>query len=323
MTAWTGACKLYSELVLIEYSIGVGAIGNTFIAFIRRGLLISIAVAALGYAGRATAAESQRILSLAPAATEIIFDLGLGDRVIGVTEYCNWPPEAKSKTNVGDMMRVNMEVLVSMRPDLVIISNMNEHLREQTESLGYKVVVVYQDNFEQICDSMLRVGEACGISGVAEKRVDELRGIVRGLSAEQPGGKDKRVLIVVGRDTDDAAFKKIYVAGGRSFYEELLDDAGAVNAFSGDFPYAALSLEGLLRLDPDIIIELVGEHGMTGVDSRSILAQWKNLGDLRAARDGNVDVIRGDFTLRAGPRYPLILKSFARIIHEGVREIEE
>ncbi|MDR1138028.1 MAG: helical backbone metal receptor [Synergistaceae bacterium] len=286
-------------------------------------LLVSIVIAVLNSAGHAMAAEPLRILSLAPAATEIIFDLGLGGSVVGVTEYCNWPPEAKSKDNIGDMMRVNMEVLISMRPDLVVVSNMNEHLKEQIEALGYKVAVVYQDSFEQICVSMLRVGEACGVPDAAQKRVEEIREVVRGLSAGFAGQRDKRVLIVVGRDADDASFKKVYVAGLRSFYEELLEDAGASNAFTEDLPYAALSLEGLLRLDPDIIIELVGEHGMTGADSRSILAQWKNLTDLRAARDGNVAVIRGDFTLRAGPRYPLILESFAKIIHEGVREIEE
>jgi iron complex transport system substrate-binding protein len=216
-----------------------------------------------------------------------------------------------------------MEAVVSMNPDLVVISNMNEHLRRQLESLGCKVIVVYQDDFSQICDSMLRVGEACGVTDAAKKRVDEISEAVRGITADLPGGKDSRALIVVGRDAGDESFSKIYVAGPGSFYEELLADAGAVNAFSEDLPYAALSLEGLLRLDPDIIIDLVGEHGMTGADSKSILAQWKNLGALRAARDGNVAVIRGDFTLRAGPRYPLILEAFAEIIHGGAREIEE
>ena len=280
-------------------------------------------VIALCSTSHAVSGEPSRILSLAPAATEIIFDLGLGDRVIGVTEYCNWPPEAKSKTNIGDMMNVNMEVVVSMRPDLVVVSNMNEHLKEPIEALGYEVAVVYQDDFEQIRDSMLRVGEACGIAEAAKKRADALGEAVRGISAALPRGKDISVLVVVGRDADDVSFKKIYAAGPGSFYEELLAGAGAKNAFTGDMPYAAISLEGLLRLDPDIIIELVGEHGMTGQDSKSILAQWKNLGGLRAARDGNVAVIRGDFTLRAGPRYPLILKAFAKSIHEGAREIEE
>ncbi|MDR1579712.1 MAG: helical backbone metal receptor [Synergistaceae bacterium] len=290
-----------------------------------RCLAVLAAAAVLSAAKFAAEGAPMRILSLAPAATEIIFDLGLGDRVIGVTEYCNWPPEAKSKANVGDMMNVNMEVVVSMQPDLVVISNMNEHLKERTEALGYKVVVVYQDDFGQICDSILRVGEACSIPDAAKKRVDELREAVRAISAAEglSGGADARVLVVVGRDADDASFGKIYAAGPGSFYEDLLADAGAKNAFSGDVPYAALSLEGLLRTDPDIIIELVGEHGMTGVDTQSILAQWKNLSDLRAARDGNVAVIRGDFTLRAGPRYPLILEAFARIVHEGAREIEE
>jgi iron complex transport system substrate-binding protein len=261
-------------------------------------------------------------LSLAPAATEIIFDLGLGDRVIGVTEYCTWPPEAKSKTNVGDMMSVNMEVLVSMAPDIVAVSNMNEHLKSRIEALGYPVVVVYQDSFEEICDSMLRVGEACGIADAAKSRVAELREAVEGMSVK-PDGQKRRVLVVVGRDMDDASFKKIYVAGAGSFYNDLLARSGAENAFADDLPYASFSLEGLLRTDPDLIIELVGEHGMTNVDSESILAQWKNVKDLRAAQAGNAAVIRGDFTFRAGPRYPLILESFKRVIHEGVRKIEE
>ncbi|MDR1470889.1 MAG: ABC transporter substrate-binding protein, partial [Synergistaceae bacterium] len=105
------------------------------------------AIAALSVVGGTAfaAASPQRILSLAPAATEILFDLGLGDKVIGVTEYCAWPPEAKSKTNVGDMMHVNMEVLVSMNPDIVFISSMNAHIGKQVEALGYPVVVVGQD----------------------------------------------------------------------------------------------------------------------------------------------------------------------------------
>ncbi|MDR1472892.1 MAG: helical backbone metal receptor [Synergistaceae bacterium] len=261
-----------------------------------------------------------RILSLAPAATEIIFDLGLGDRVIGVTEYCSWPPEAKSKPNVGDMMHVNMEALVSMSPDIVVISDMNAHIGNQIESLGYPTVIVNQDSFEEICGSMLRVGAACGIAEAAKKRVAELRGAVNDLSMK-PDGKKQRVLVVVGRDVGDTSFKKVYVAGPRSFYNDLLTRSASVNAFPDDLPYASISQEGLLRIDPDFIIELVGEYGMTNVDTGSILAQWEKVKGLRAARSGNVAVIRGDFTFRAGPRYPLILESFKRVIHDGTREI--
>jgi iron complex transport system substrate-binding protein len=290
----------------------------------KRTVLALIVIAALCAASQtASAASPQRILSLAPAATEILFDLGLGGKVIGVTEYCTWPPEAKSKANVGDMMHVNLEVLVSMNPDIVVISSMNGHLQSQVEALGYPVVVVGQDSLEEVCDSMIRVGEACGISDFAKKRVAGLKETVDALTVKPGGGRNKRVLVVVGRDIDDTSFKKVYIAGPRSFYNDLLSRSAAVNAYTDDQPYASISQEGLLRMDPDLIIELVGEHGMTNVDTESILAQWKKVKDLRAAQSGNAAVIRGDFTFRAGPRYPLILEAFKKAINGGIREVRE
>ena len=288
-------------------------------------MLILTVAAVLSRASHATAAEGRRILSLAPAATEIIFDLGLGDSVIGVTEYCTWPPEARSKTNIGDMMNVNLETVVSMAPDIVALSNMNEHLRGQIEALGFPTVTVYQDDFEQICGSMLKVGEVCGVAEKAEERVAELRASVKEISERTQrtrGERPKpRVLVVVGRDVGDDSFKAVYVAGPRSFYNDLLNEAGAENALDQDTPYSNISMEGLLRIDPDVIVELIGEHGMANVKNPEILAQWNNLTDLKAVRGGNVGIIRGDFTFRAGPRYPEILDAFARIINGETREI--
>jgi iron complex transport system substrate-binding protein len=198
---------------------------------------------------------------------------------------------------------------------------MNEHMKPQLEALGYPVIVVYQDDFAQICESMTRVGEACGMSDAAKKRVSGLRRAVSDISRRSGKLPAPRVLIVVGRDAGDASFKKIYVAGGLSFYQDLLGEAGAKNAFEGSVPYAAVSREGLLRLMPDVIIDLIGEHGMTNVGSPEILSQWRRLRDVKAAQEGNVAVIRGDFAFRAGPRYPLILESFVSAIYGGVREI--
>jgi iron complex transport system substrate-binding protein len=262
-------------------------------------------------------------LSITPAGTEILYDLGLGDRIIGVTEYCSWPPEAKSKKNIGDMMHVNMEVIAALDPDLVLISNMNEHLRGPLEAMEYPVVVVYQDDFEQICGSMTRVGEACGVAAFARERVGGLRAAVRDISERKRTGSPTRVLVVVGRDIDDMAFKRVYVAGVQSFYNDLLKESGVTNAFEGNVPYAQIALEGLLRTDPDLIIELIGASGMSNLESSAVMKQWDSLTDLRASREKQVALIRGDFTLRAGPRYPLILEAFSKIIRDGVREISE
>jgi ABC-type Fe3+-hydroxamate transport system substrate-binding protein len=84
-----------------------------------------------------------------------------------------------------------------------------------------------------------------------------------------------------------------------------------------------IAREGLLRLNPDFIIELVGEHGMANVKTDEIFAQWKTLGGLKAVKKGNVAVIREDFTFRAGPRYPLILDAFQSVLRGSVREIRE
>ncbi|GHV56860.1 ABC transporter substrate-binding protein [Synergistales bacterium] len=285
-------------------------------------LLIFVITAGL-FAPRLAAANAPaRIVSLAPAATEILYDLGLGDKVVAVTKYCSWPPEAKSKQMPAEMLHVNMESIVAMKPDLVVISNMNEHLKPRIEALGLPLVVVNQDDFGRICDSMIRVGKACGIEGRAVSRVAELKGEVKKLT-DSAGKSDKRVLIVVGRDIADTSFKRVYVAGKRSFYENLLKESGVRNAFESDAPYAQIAREGLLRLNPDFIIELIGEHGMTNIKTSEVFTQWEKLSGLKAVRNGSVAVIRGDFTFRAGPRYPRVLSVFQSILRGKVREIQE
>ncbi|GHV32616.1 hypothetical protein FACS1894167_15610 [Synergistales bacterium] len=212
--------------------------------------------------------------------------------------------------------------LDALRPDLVVISNMNATLKSRIEALGIPVVIVYQDDFAQICESIIKVGKACGIEARANSRVAELKGEVKKLSASADKS-GKRVLIVVGGDFTDTSFKKVYVAGPRSFYENLLKESGARNAFEKDVPYAQIAREGLLRLDPDFIIELIGEHGDTNITTGEIFGQWEKLSILKAVKNGNVAVIRGSFTFRAGPRYPLVLSAFQSVLRGQVREIQE
>jgi iron complex transport system substrate-binding protein len=273
------------------------------------------------------AAPPARILSLAPAATEILFDLGLGGRVVGVTEYCKWPPEALEKTNVGDMMRVNMETVVYLAPDLVVISSMNGSLGDRIEALGFPVTTVYQDDFPMILESMQRVGDACGIGTEARRRTDELERTVEEMTmdnaARSGARKPPRVLVIIGRDPGDREFRRAHIAGPKSFYNDLLERCGAVNVFTDETAYASVTREGLMRLNPDIVIELIADYGMSNVDSGELLSQWDAFADLPAAREKKTAVIRGDFAFRAGPRYPRILKAFGMAINGGVRIISE
>ena len=275
---------------------------------------VFLAIAAWGVLP-ASADSPERILSITPAGTEILFELGLGERVIGVTRYCSWPPEARAKFNLGGMMHVNMEIIIGLRPDLVLVSDMNIQIGEQVEALGFRVVTVRQDNFEEICESILRVGRESGVEETAKLRVAELRESV--LEKTLPmGTTPPRVLVVVGRDSSEN-LRRLYIAGQQAFYNDLLTKAGAVNAYDHDVAYAHISLEGLLRLDPDVIIELIGEHGMGAGNAAS---PWEAASGIRAAQDGRVTVIKGDFALRPGPRYPEILRAFIEAIHGGKHE---
>lgn len=267
--------------------------------------------------------DPRRIVSITPAGTEILFDLGLGSRVVAVTKYCTWPPEARDRIVLPDMLDIDMESLAALSPDLVVISNMNSSLLERLNKLSYPVVRVDQDDWDEICASIIRVGEACGVPEQAAERVEALRAQTAALAARSPDDAP-RVLVCVGRDPADKAMTSVYVAGTASFYQDLLAAAGARNAIELPVPYAHLSREGLLRANPDIVLELIGDSGMgENLTTDMVLEPWRKITDLRAVQSGDVAVIRGDFTLRAGPRYPKVLAAFISAIHGGLREIGE
>lgn len=270
----------------------------------------------------AQAAGARRIVSLAPVATEILYSLGLGDDVVAVTRYCTWPPEARKKTQLGDMLEVNLEQIVALAPDCVVISDMNEVVRSRIEQMGYRTIGVAQNDFESICRSILALGDVFGVAPRARGEVASLQKQIAALREKTRTLAKPRVLVCVGRDVADASFRTLYVAGRKSFYQELLEMAGAENALdAGYVEYAALSHEGLLQLNPDVIIELIGEHGMANRSTDAeLLAQWTALKGLKAAEKKRVAIIRGDFAFRAGPRYPQILRAFIGAIHPGALE---
>ena len=120
---------------------------------------------------------AQRIVSLAPSITETLFFLGVGDRVVGVTRYCNFPPEAKSKTIVGGVIDPNYEVIVSLKPELIIMTvegNTREAF-EKLSNLGFKIFVTNPRNFDGIFKTIIDIGRLCGVESRANFLVDSLK----------------------------------------------------------------------------------------------------------------------------------------------------
>lgn len=271
-------------------------------------ILIMIVIALAVLATQSARAAELRVLSLAPVATEILYYLGLGDSVVGVTKYCDWPPEAREKPQLPDMMNVSVEAVASFAPDVVALASVNSRLAPAIEAMGHKTVIAEQESLADIERSIVEIGRACGIPGQAALRAAEMMSRVEAL--RRPSGSD-RVLVVVGRDTSDPTMRSLYVAGDASFYLELIRDAGGDLARSGSYGYSKISREGLIALDPDVIIELVNCDDETAAKIRG---DWLALDDVRAAREGRISILNDTIVFRPGPRYPQLISIFADAI---------
>lgn len=258
--------------------------------------------------------DSGRIASLSPGLTETLFALGLGDQVVGVTRFCAYPPEARECTRVGGLLDPNYEALVAVRPDLVLITPFHRDQKGELERLGLHCEVVAQDTVADIRASFARVGTLCGREGAAlslTENMDARFGVV----AERIAGRPRpRVLMVTSRNLQRTRIEEVYAVSTGSFLSDLLVLAGGENCVSGAVAeYPALSAEGILQLDPEVILELTEKDPGPMLDA--VLAPWRSLSGLRAVRDGRIHILGGPQYTIPGPRTVQTLEAIARFLH--------
>jgi iron complex transport system substrate-binding protein len=259
-----------------------------------------------------------RIISLAPSTTEILFALGLGDKVIGVSEFCDWPPEAKEIPKVGGLLNPNYEVVVSAKPDLVIVFNDMQQIAEKLAALGIEILTVKHDSLDEILDSILIIGRYCGREQEAEKIVDEIQNKILEIQSRIPDANRPKVLISLGHEysQDPAALpRNIYIAGNDGFYSEMIRFAGGQNAYGGKLPFPNIGAESVISMNPQIIID-IAPTATKQTESRITIQQWKNFHQIDAAKNDRVYVFTENYTAIPGPRFILTLEKIARIINQ-------
>ncbi|MDD1702677.1 MAG: cobalamin-binding protein [Methanoregula sp.] len=244
------------------------------------------------------AGTPERIVSLAPTNTEILFSLGLGDRVAGVTDYCNYPAEALTKPKIGGFSTVSVEKVAAQHPDLVVASEGNgaelvDHLRK----LNMTVIVTNPKNVSGILRDITLVGEAAGAEDNASARVASLTARIQATEANASAlGAHPKVAHIIWNDP-------IYASGSGTFQDELISMAGGTNAFAGKTGYATIGTEDFIAADPDILIVNSGT-GMGG--SEDSVAQYfgneTRFAGISAIKNHRVYVIDSDTVDRAGPR---------------------
>jgi len=271
---------------------------------------IAQALTVVDHTGRAVTltAAPRRIVSLVPGVTEILFAIGAQDLLVGVTDFCDYPPEARRKARVGDMLAPNLESLVTLRPDVVVAtrSGNREETFDQLKRLGLPVYLV--DEPPSIAEVMRLVGSLGQLTGRTDAAAAVTAGLARRITAVQErvaGRPHPRVLYVLWPEP-------LIVPGRGSLVTELIASAGGESVTADQAQgYPRMSLEAAVGRAPEVII--LARHGAgTGPAARE---QWQRLESLPAIRSGRLYAADGDLLHRYGPRVVDGLELLARLIH--------
>lgn len=259
----------------------------------------------------------RRIVSMAPSLTETLLALGLDDRVVGVTRYC---PDVDGALVVGGYFDPSYEAILSLEPDLVIVMQSHDELHRRLADLGLDTLRVDQHDVDGILRSIHDIAVRCGIELRGLDLVERLRSALDGVTAAVEGLHRPRVLVVVGREPGSGRVGTLWAAANDTFYDDVIRLAGGANAVTNTvIRYPELSIEGLMVVDADVILDVVADGGARGVSADEAAADWRELGDLRAVRDGRVHVLMDDFVVIPGPRIVNTVRTFAEVLHPELR----
>jgi iron complex transport system substrate-binding protein len=248
--------------------------------------------------------EARRLISLAPSSTEVLFALGVGDRLVGVDQYSDWPPAAQKVPRVGNDLTPSVERIVALKPDAVFVATSanTRELAEQLERLGVRVVVSRVDKLDELWSDIAAIGAAVDKKEAAATLVADLRARLAAVRARVAAVPPVKTLVVVWADP-------LTVVGGGGFVDEAIRAAGG-NNIAADSPqqYPQYSLERMLARAPDVIV--VGSH-----KGGPQLAALERYGSLPAVKNHRVHALDGDLLFRPGPRLVDGIEALSRLLH--------
>ena len=257
-----------------------------------------------------------RIVSMAPSVTETLFALGLGDRVVGVTRFCKYPPEVEGRATIGGYHDPNFEAIVALRPDLVVMLVEHRQLLPAFRKLGLSTCEVNHQTIDGVLESFTAIGRACGEEERAARVRGEMERRLERVGRKTAGLPRPRVLFAIDRILGTGRLETVYIAGPDGFFDKMIDLAGGQNAYQGGkVRFPVVSSEGILRINPEVIIDMVSGMSQRRPDEPAILADWQQLSGVDAVRHGRVYVVAEQYAFVPGPRLVLLVERLARLIH--------
>ncbi|MFT4112598.1 ABC transporter substrate-binding protein [Silvibacterium sp.] len=288
------------------------------ISRIRRRLL-SLIVVLLLCAGMANAqAKPQRIVSTSPSITETLFALGVGNEVVGVSQFCNYPPEVLKLPKVGGYVHPNVEAIARLAPDLVVLEHSSVELTGRLDTLHIQSLVVPHETLEDIYTETQLIGKAVAAPDRATALVAQMKSQLAAIQAKAKASPSPRVLVIV--DRQQGTLNNLIAVGPNNYVNQILEIAGGTNVLAqpGITGYPRISLETVLRENPDVIIDLSGTQATEEARRASrlaALALWNQHRELKAVQTGHVYVGTADALVVPGPRTPLATQRLFDFVH--------
>ncbi len=271
------------------------------------------------WAAPAAFSQPQRIVSTAPSITEMLYALGLGDRVAGVTRYCRFPPEARLKPKIGDYINPNLEAIAALKPDLVIIQTNPVRLAQRLEALHLRVLEITQDSLAALYNSIRVVGDATGTQVRAAELIGTIRNGLDQIHERVAHLPPTRMMFVIGRSP--SRLDGLVVVGKASYLNDVIRIAGGENVFRDALAaYPEVSLEEVIARNPDVILDMGDMSNTGGVSEeykRSVISLWQRERVIAAVRNNRVFPIAADFYTIPGPRVVNAARAISEMLHPG------
>ena len=288
-------------------------------------LVLLAGLAAIGATGCTDAAPSAtpgaegkplRILSLTPNVTEILFAMGLGDRVVGRSNYCTYPPEAASVPAVGDTLQLNLQEVIRLQPTIAFLITRRTEVPRRLEGLGVRTVPLESDRMDQMLQAIRTIGLETGRADAAQALLARLRADLEAVRGRVAGLPRAKVLFAFPMTVGSA---RIMVAGRGTFVDDLLGVAGAENAYPEAADWPSIGPQQVVALAPQVvIINATGEDAPPD-RARAIRRAWDSLPSVPAVAAGRVHVLTEAYLTIPGPRIGQAARLLAETIHPELR----
>ena len=263
----------------------------------------------------APAAQVKRIISLVPAATEMLFAVGAGPRVVGVSSYDTYPPEVKTRPSVGALIDPDVERILSLKPDLVVIYGTQSDLKQQLSRAGIAVFEYRHAGLADVTQTIRAIGERTGDKPQAEAVASRIERDLDGIRAKVRALQKPKTLLVFGREP--RSLRGLYASGGVGFLNDMLETAGGANVFAGIRLQAVqASTEQVLAAQPDVILETrSSSEAVPAGDRAAELEAWNTLASVPAVRNRQIFFLFDDRIVIPGPRVADGTLLIARALH--------